>query len=54
MAIIVSGKTYQFGSVGFVIALVVLIICIVLMVISKGTTLELGMIAALAVAYLLS
>lgn len=52
--IVVSGKTYQFGSVGFVIALIVLIICVVLIVLGKGANLELGMIAALAVAYLVS
>lgn len=52
MAVIVSGKTYQLGSVGFILALLVLIGCFVLWMTGKGNF-ELALIAALALAYLI-
>lgn len=53
MAITVNGKTYQVGSLGFILALLVLIGCFVLWMIGKGSSIELALIAALAVAYLI-
>ena len=52
MALIVNGKTYQLGSVGFVLALLVLVGCFVLWMMGKGDF-ELALIAALALAYLI-
>lgn len=52
MAIVVSGKTYQSSSLGFILALLVLILCVVFWAIGKGASIELGMIAALALAYI--
>lgn len=53
MAIVVAGKTYAAGSLGFILALLVLILCVVFWAIGKGSTIEMGMIAALALAYLI-
>ena len=47
---VVRGQTV---SVGWIIALLVLIACFVLWLIGKGNSMELGLIAALALAYLL-
>jgi hypothetical protein len=52
MAITISGKTYQLGSVGFILALLVLIATFVLWMLGKGDF-ELALIAALALAYLI-
>lgn len=52
MAITISGRTYQLGSVGFLLALLVLIGCFVLWMMGKGDF-ELVLIAALALAYLI-
>lgn len=52
MAITISGKTYQLGSVGFVLALLVLVGAFVLWMMGKGDF-ELALIAALALGYLL-
>lgn len=52
MAVIVNGKTYQLGSVGFILALLVLIGCFVLWLMGKGDF-ELALTAALALAYLI-
>ena len=52
MGITYSGKVYQSSSIGFILALLVLILCVVLWAIGKGTGLELALIAALALAYL--
>lgn len=40
-------------GLGWIIALLVLVICVVLWAISRGHSIELGLIAALALAYLL-
>lgn len=53
MAITVSGKTYQFGGIGFIIALLVLVGCFVLWLTGKGADIEVALIAALALAYLI-
>lgn len=52
MAITVSGKTYQLGSVGFILALLVLIACFVFWLLGKGD-IEMALIAALALACLI-
>lgn len=52
MAISISGKTYQSGSVGFVLALLVLVSAFVLWMMGKGDF-ELALIAALAMAMLI-
>lgn len=52
MAIIVNGKTYSVGSLGFILALLVLVGAFVLWMMGKGDF-ELALIAALAVAYLI-
>lgn len=52
MAVTFNGKTYAAGSVGFLLALLVLIGCFVLWMMGKGTF-ELALIAALALAYLI-
>lgn len=52
MAIVVSGKTYQLGSVGFLFALLTLIACFILWMLGKGDF-ELALIAALALAMLI-
>lgn len=48
----VNGKTYQLGSVGFILALLVLVGCFVLWLTGKGDF-TLALIAALALAYLI-
>jgi hypothetical protein len=52
MAITISGKTYQLGSVGFILALLVLVGCFVLWMMGKSDF-ELALIAALALACLI-
>ena len=52
MAITVNGKTYQLGSLGFILALLVLIGCFVLWMMGQGNF-ELALIAGLALAYLI-
>lgn len=52
MAVIVNGKTYQLSSVGFILALLVVVGCFVLWMLGKGDF-TLALIAALAVAYLI-
>lgn len=52
MAVIVNGKTYQLGSVGFILALLVLISCLVLWLLGHGDF-TLALVAALAMAYLI-
>lgn len=52
MAVVVNGKTYQLGSVGFILALLVLVACFVLWMLGQGDF-ELALIAALAIAYLI-
>jgi len=47
-----NGKTYAVSSLGFIIALLVLIGCFVLWMTGKGDF-ELALIAALALAYLI-
>lgn len=51
MAVTFNGKTYQLGSVGFILALLVLVACFVLWMLGKGDF-TLALIAALALAYL--
>lgn len=53
MAIVVSGKTYQVSSLGFILALLVLILCVVFWALGKGASVESAMIAALALAYII-
>lgn len=52
MAVTVSGKTFQFGAVGFILALLVIVGCFVLWMMGQ-TNFELALIAALALAYLI-
>lgn len=52
MGIEIKGKTYQASSVGWILALLVLVGCFVLYMMSKGDF-ELALIAALAVAILI-
>lgn len=52
MALTFSGKTYQLSSVGFILALLVLIGCFVLWMLGQGDF-TLALIAALALAYLI-
>lgn len=52
MAISISGKTYQLGSVGFLLALLTLIACFILWMLGKGDF-ELALVAALALAMLI-
>lgn len=51
MAITFNGKTYAAGSVGFTLALLVLVGCFVLWMLGKGDF-TLALIAALALGYL--
>lgn len=53
MAITVAGKTYQLGSVGFILALLVLVACFVLYLIGKRDGIELLLLGMLALAYLI-
>lgn len=52
MAIAFNGKTYQLGSMGFILALLVLVGAFVLWMMGKGDF-ELALIAALALAWLI-
>lgn len=52
MAVTFNGKTYAAGSVGFILALLVLVSCLVLWLMGKGDF-TLALIAALALAYLI-
>ena len=52
MAVTFNGKTYAAGSVGFILALLVLVACFVLWMLGKGDF-TLALIAALATAYLI-
>jgi hypothetical protein len=52
MAVTVNGKTYQLGSLGFILALLVLVGCFVLWLMGQGDF-TLALIAALAVAILI-
>jgi hypothetical protein len=54
MAVTISGRTFQSTSLGFILVLLVLIACFVLWLVGKGNNnIELALIAALAVAYLI-
>lgn len=52
MAVTVNGKTYELGSVGFIVALLVLVSCLVLWLLGRGDF-TLALVAALAMAYLI-